>query len=135
MYRFGKRSLEKINTLQPELQRILHRAMSYQIMDFTVVWGYRGKEVQEEAYAVGNSTKPWPKSKHNQFPSLAVDVAPWPINWRDELSFARLAGIINAAASEESISIRWGGDWDNDGSSADQSLMDLGHVELTGSSS
>ena len=30
----------------------------------------------------------------------------------------------------EDVTIRYGGDWDTDGSTKDQSLMDWGHVEI-----
>ena len=103
-----------MGTCTDNLQRVLDRAMSYQIMDFTIVCGHRNEAAQNEAYSVGNSTKQWPNSKHNSFPSIAVDVAPWPIDWKDNLAFARLSGIIEAAASEEGVALRWGGDWDRD---------------------
>lgn len=118
-----------MGTCTDNLQRVLDRAMSYQIMDFTIVCGHRNEAAQNEAYSVGNSTKQWPNSKHNSFPSIAVDVAPWPIDWKDNLAFARLSGIIEAAASEEGVALRWGGDWDRDGESNDQSFMDIGHLE------
>lgn len=129
-YKFGTRSMERLETTSPRLQKVLHRAMQFQVMDFTIIWGYRGKDPQEEAFAAGLSKKRWPNSLHNRFPSPAVDVAPWPINWKDNLAFARLVGIIDAAASEVGEEVRWGGDWDDDGSSADQTFMDLGHIEL-----
>lgn len=130
MYKFGSRSLERLESMHPKLQEVLHAAMAKQVMDFTIIWGYRGKEAQEEAFATGASKKPWPESKHNQFPSPAADVAPWPIDWKDTLRFARLVGVIEAAASDCGVRLRWGGDWDMDSSSTDQSFMDLGHIEL-----
>lgn len=129
MYKFGRTSLRRLATIDPELQKVLHRAMGYQIMDFTIVCGHRTEADQNEAYATGASKKQWPNSKHNSFPSIAVDIAPWPIDWKDALAFARLYGIVEAAAREEGVILRWGGDWDSDGESNDQSFMDIGHFE------
>lgn len=130
-FKFGARSLQNLATVEPKLQAALRRALSYGIMDFTIICGHRGKAEQDEAYSTGRSKVQFPNSKHNTNPSVAVDVAPWPIDWTDSLAFARLAGIISAAASEEGISLRWGGDWDKDSSSKDQSFMDIGHLEIT----
>jgi peptidoglycan L-alanyl-D-glutamate endopeptidase CwlK len=37
-----------------------------------------------------------------------------------------------AAAAELGVSLRWGGDWDGDGSRRDHSFIDLPHFELKG---
>ena len=42
-----------------------------------------------------------------------------------------MAGIILAAASIENVAITWGGDFDRDGSTEDQTLADLGHCQRT----
>ena len=71
--------------------------------------------------------------------SDAVDFAPWitlrngkkGIPWSDNNLFCLVAGIVLAAASIESVSITWGGDFDRDGSTEDQSLADLGHCQRT----
>ena len=131
MAKFGKRSEEKLATIDPQIVEVLRDAI--EVYDFTIVCGARSKEVQNEAFATGASKKQWPDSKHNvELPGLyseAVDVAPWPINWNDNLAFARLYGIIEACAFRRGITLRWGGDWDSDGSSTDQSFMDIGHFE------
>ena len=69
-------------------------------------------------------------SKHNSFPSLAVDVAPYPINWSDKERFYFFAGYVKATADQMKIKIRWGGDWDGDTKVRDQTFMDLPHYEL-----
>ena len=112
MFRFGSTSRDRLATIDDALQRVLHRAMGYQLMDFTIVCGHRTQKDQAQAFSVGASKKEWPNSKHNIFPSIAVDIAPWPIDWDDHLAFARLYGIIEAAAAEEGVPLRWGGDWE-----------------------
>lgn len=106
--------------------------------DFTVIWGARGREAQEEAFRTGHSTKRWPDSKHNAEPpnlSNAVDIAPWHaekphIRWNAEREFVYLAGRMMQAASMLGVRLRWGGDWDMDQDLYDKNLpFDLGHFE------
>ena len=128
MPKFGSRSESALVTVDPDLQLILRDAI--RVYDFSALSGYRGRELQTEYYNTGRSKKQYPDSVHNTAPSLAVDVAPWPIDWNDSLSFARLFGIIEACAFARGFKLRWGGDWDRDGGSRDQSFMDIGHLEL-----
>jgi hypothetical protein len=116
------------SSLDKRLVKILDEAIL--VYDFTLICGHRTEEAQNEAFATGASKKQYPDSKHNSWPSIAVDVAPWPINWNDSLAFARLYGIIEAIAHDQGLELRWGGDWDRDGGSRDQSFMDIGHLEL-----
>ena len=129
-YAFGSRSRRHLDTLHPALRAVLEDAMQLQLMDFAVICGHRGEDAQNEAFATGASKKRWPESIHNASPSKAVDVAPYPIDWNDSLAFARLYGIIEACAVQRGVRLRWGGDWDSDGESNDQSFMDIGHFEV-----
>jgi len=99
--------------------------------DFSVTCGHRGEAEQELAFRTGKSTKHYPDSKHNRMPSVAVDLAPYPTDYGDPAAFARLAGYVLAVADELDIEVRWGGDWDQDGRSNDERLVDLPHFELT----
>lgn len=117
---FGSKSLERLATLHPKLQNIL--MMAIDIQDFTIVWGFRGEQAQNEAYDTGHSDRPWPQSLHNQQPSRAVDVAPWPIKWNDTDAFIYLAGVIMTCAYTQDVKLRWGGRW--------KTLKDWGHFEL-----
>jgi len=101
-------------------------------MDFTILEGYRGEEKQNEAFDTGRSQLRYPESKHNTFPCLAVDIAPYPIDWQDTERFVLLAGVIKAVAHSLEVSdlIRWGGDWDRDGQMTDETFRDYPHFEL-----
>ena len=140
---FGARSTAKLNTLHPVLQNVMLKAIGRSPYDFTIVHGLRGKEVQDALYESGASTKKYPHSRHNttQDPTIplkdnlsdAVDFAPWidgAIPWKETHIFAVIYGVIAACAEEEGVRLRWGGDWDSDGSTRDQTLMDYGHVEI-----
>lgn len=137
-YSFGKRSSTHLMTCDVRLQRIARRALSYGVMDFVVTEGHRSVERQQTLYADGKSRIDGihRKGKHNNAPSQAMDLLPFPawvngINvWDDRQRFCVLAGLIMAAAAEEGVTIRWGGDWDSDGNNRDSSFHDLPHFEL-----
>lgn len=139
MYHYGTKSNEKLDSCHPALAQIMRKALERSPYDITIIHGWRGEEVQNSLFDAKLSKTPWPASKHNntnadgQPLSLAVDFAPWvnnTIDWEDNLIFSVLAGIIMATAAELGYTVRWGGDWDGDGSSRDQSFMDIGHMEL-----
>jgi len=106
--------------------------------DCSIVCGHRGEIAQNEAYSVGNSEVKWPNSKHNKFPSHAVDVAPYEktsIDW-NKLQSAYFAGWVMAIAArlfdEGKIQhhIRCGIDWDRDNDINDTKFWDAGHFEI-----
>jgi len=92
--------------------------------------GYRNEEAQNKAYNSGNSKKKYPESKHNAHPSLAVDVAPYPINFDDIKRFYFFGGYVTGVAEGMDLKIRWGGNWDKDYDVSDQIFNDLLHFEL-----
>ncbi|MEK0326902.1 MAG: hypothetical protein QQN63_14490, partial [Nitrosopumilus sp.] len=100
------------------------------IADISLLQGARGEEEQNEYFAKGTSKVRWPNSKHNSYPSMAVDIAPYPIDWDDRERFVYLAGIIKGIAATKDIAIRWGGDFNMNNDLHDQSFHDLPHFEL-----
>lgn len=128
MKEFGKASKERLGTCHSDLQRLFAEVQKR--YDCTIVCGYRGEEDQEEAYRTGKSKVRFPNSKHNQSPSLAVDVVPFPIDWKDRTRFYHFAGFVLGVAAGMGIKIRWGGDWDGDFVLNDQKFFDLPHFEL-----
>src|SRR6185369_7204924 len=104
--------------------------------DCTVLEGYRNEEDQEKAFNAGNTKLHWPNGKHNRQPSFAVDVSPYPVDWKDTKRFYHFAGFVLGVAvrlKEEgkmTHAIRWGGDWDCDHDLNDQTFNDLVHFEL-----
>jgi len=127
MATFSKKSHEKLSTCVPSLQLLAEEAID--ITDFSVICGHRTKEEQERAREEGQSKLSWPLSKHNRWPSRAIDVAPWPLDWEDSEGFCYLAGIFMALARVHKISLRWGGAWNGSLNEPGQ-LDDLGHFEL-----
>jgi peptidoglycan L-alanyl-D-glutamate endopeptidase CwlK len=138
MYSFGKRSQENLFECHEDLQIIFNTVIEY--YDCAVIEGSRSKELQDKYYHSGKSQVQWPKSKHNtskEIPlSLAADVVPWPIDWRDKQRFYHFAGFVRGIAEmllkQKIIShrIRCGADWDSDNDFKDQNFHDLPHFEL-----
>lgn len=126
---FGKTSRARLVACHPDLRRVLEKAIE-RGPDFAVLCGHRDKEAQERAVAEGLSQTPWPTSRHNALPSLAVDIAPYPIDWEDWNRFRVLAGYVLGVADALGVRLRWGGDWDRDYSEADERFRDLPHFEL-----
>lgn len=128
MPKFSKSSLEKLEKCDGRLRDLFLDVVEK--YDCTVLCGHRDKLEQNQAFAAGRSKVEWPKSKHNQLPSRAVDVAPYPIDWANKEAFYHFAGYVRALAESKGISIRWGGDWNGNFDLKDQNFFDLPHFEL-----
>tara|TARA_B100001113_G_C20753156_1_gene467474 strand:+ start:154 stop:546 length:393 start_codon:yes stop_codon:yes gene_type:complete len=128
MARFGKKSQEKLNTCDPRLIELFERVV--EDFDCTVLQGHRGEEEQNKLFKEGFSKLQYPKGKHNQYPSLAVDVAPYPIDWKDRERFTYFAGFVMGIAASMGLTVRWGGDWDRDTELKDNNFDDLPHFEI-----
>lgn len=127
-FKFSKKSLDKLSTCHPDLQHLMNELIKF--YDVSILEGHRGEELQNLYFDQGRSKLKYPQSKHNSYPSMAVDVAPYPIDWNDRERFVYMGGIIKGLAQQLKIKIRWGGDWDSDNSFKDQTFHDLPHIEL-----
>ena len=124
MPRFGKRSKQRLKGVKPELVNVLNELVK--IMDVTIIEGLRSQERQNELVAKGASKTKY--SKHIE--GKAVDLAPYPINWKDRERFHYMGGMVRGIGKQLNVNIRWGGDWDSDGEIKDNSFDDLVHVEI-----
>jgi len=95
-----------------------------------ILCGHRDKATQNSLHDEGLTQVHWPNSKHNETPSMAVDMAPYPLDWKDTKRFYFLAGLMFATADQLGFKIRWGGDWSMDMDFEDQKFNDLVHFEL-----
>lgn len=109
MPKFGLISASRLITCDERLQRIMNEVVK--IYDIAVICGFRDEKAQNQAVAEGYSSKPWPTGKHNRTPSLAVDVAPWPIDWKDIGRFRVMGYVVLGIANEMGIRLRWGASW------------------------
>ena len=134
MYKLSNGSRARLDTCHKSIILICESLI--EIFDFTVVYGYRDQQLQDELFSRGLSKARFPLSEHNVIPSLAIDLAPYHasktphINWHDKDSFIYMAGLFRGIGHEKNIAVRWGGDWDSDNDLSDQIFFDLGHFEL-----
>ena len=127
---YGISSKEHLKTVHPELVEVMTAAL--ELMDHSILEGYRSEERQNELKAAGKSKLSYPASKHNCLPSLAVDVIPYPTDWDDRERMTLFAGMVLGIGKAKGIDIRWGGDWNCDGEVKDNNFDDLPHFELKG---
>ena len=125
---YSKQSKQRLAQCHPDLQRLFNEVIKD--FDCSILCGHRNETEQQAAYENGTSKAQFGESKHNQLPSIAVDVVPYPIDWNDRERFALLAGFVLAKAKELNIKIRWGGDWDSDYQLKDENFSDMPHYEL-----
>lgn len=132
MHELSKSSKEKLSTCSEPLRDLVEAVARYYPVQ--VIEGHRNKERQDEAFEKGFSKLEYPNSKHNSYPSLAVDIAPLingKIDWNDTKQWYHFIGFVTGMASALGIKIRSGADWNSNLNLKDQSFVDLPHIELT----
>jgi len=137
---FGELSTSRILTCEQGLIAVFQKVVSR--VDCSVLEGVRSDERQIQLYHDGASTKDGVirKSNHQLWPgkvrSTAIDVMPYPAVvhgkniWKDDFRFTLFAGEVIATGWDLGVELTWGGDWNRDGSNADQTFHDLAHFEL-----
>lgn len=120
-------SMQRLSTCHPDLVRLISEVAK--IFPLNVLCGYRNETDQNAAVSSGHSKTPWPSSKHNKLPSLAVDVEPQGYNPGETHRLVYLAGFVVGIASTLNVSVRWGGDFDMDFSLLEP-FQDLFHFEI-----
>lgn len=135
MPKFSQSSFSKLSTCHQDLQVLFYEVIRY--VDCTVLEGYRNKEDQDRAFAEGKSKLQFPHGRHNRQPSMAVDVIPYPIDWKDTRMHMWFGGYVQGIAQrlkdegKMTHGVRWGGSWDGLGElNTPKQLNDLVHFEL-----
>lgn len=108
-FRFGAKSLDKMQGIHPDLRKVLDRAIQITEIDFTVLEGLRSKERQAQLVKEGKSQTM--NSRH--LTGHAVDIAPLvggKVSW-EWPEYHKLAAAMKQAAKELGVAIDWGGDW------------------------
>ncbi len=130
---YGKRSKKNLAECDARLRLVFNEVIRHR--DCSVIEGHRPEAEQNRLFLKGISQLKFPNGRHNTSPSFAADVVPWfaekpHIRWNDEKSFREFAHFVLGVAAAFKVKLRWGGDWDGDGDSTDQSFHDLPHFEL-----
>ena len=128
MPKFGRKSKENLNTCDSNLQKVFNEVIKH--VDCSVLEGHREKDRQNKLFEEGKTKVKYPNGRHNRQPSSAVDVTPYPVDWKDRERQTLFAGFVIGVASQMGVSIRWGGDWDQDFQVADNRFDDFPHFEL-----
>ena len=131
---FSYESIQKLSGCHPELKILFNEVIKN--FDCTILQGFRNKEDQEAAFKAGNTKLHWPNGKHNAQPSLAVDAAPYPVDWNNQKRMYWFAGYVMGIAQKlkdegkMTHAVRYGGDWNSNKDITDQTFNDLVHFEL-----
>ena len=129
MPRFGKRSRENLATCDKKLQDVLNEVIKH--VDCSVIEGHREQGRQDKLYEEGKTQLRFPNGRHNAYPSRAIDVVPYPIDWSDRERFTLFAGFVKGIAKGMyNIDLRRGGDWDSDWEVQDNRFDDFPHFEI-----
>ena len=112
MFKLSQKSLDKLITVEPQLQSVVRRAIELTKVDFGVIEGIRTVERQKELVAKGASKTT--KSKHIE--GRAVDLMAyidgrgcWELNIYDDIADA-----MKQAAIEADVGLVWGAAWNVD---------------------
>ncbi len=132
MFKYGKRSKQVLSEIDPEMERLFNRVIEG--YDCSLICGHRTQEDQTRAFIAGTSQVPWPESKHNTVPSMAVDAVPYPLpkDWgkiqgdgaraalqkysgeltgKELQKFIHFGNYVLGVAAGMGIKIEWGGQW------------------------
>ena len=93
----SKTSSARLETCHPDIIAVCRELIKQ--YDFSVLEGHRGEKDQNKAYEEGSSHVRYPYSAHNKKPSLAVDLAPYPIDWGNLARFRELIYRFDAVAA------------------------------------
>jgi peptidoglycan L-alanyl-D-glutamate endopeptidase CwlK len=107
-FKLGKRSIQKLSTVDERLQRIVRGAITVTEQDFSVICGIR--TIQQQKALVKKGASQTMKSKH--IDGLAVDLMAYSGGGRWELNlYDEIADSMKASAKSEGYKIRWGAAW------------------------
>ncbi len=122
----SKTSSARLETCHPDIIAVCRELIKQ--YDFSVLEGHRGEKDQNKAYEEGSSHVRYPYSAHNKKPSLAVDIAPYPIDWGNLARFREMVFRFDAVAAvlrargEIQSHFEYGAFWPN--------FKDYPHIEI-----
>lgn len=146
---YGKTSRNRLNSCNYHIQEVYEEAINrlphtdhmtkITIYDIGIIEGHRGEERQNYLESIGKSQACWPDSKHNKFPSDAIDGGayhlelPGKYDWGNKNEHEAFARFIIGIAEEKGYHFRSGVDWDEDGVRVDkdpnETFFDGPHIE------
>ena len=109
MFTLGPRSKARLQGVNPDLVKVVERAIKLSEVDFTVIEGLRTLERQRKLVDAGASQTM--KSRH--LTGHAVDLAAWVddrVDWSWPL-YDKIAQAMKQASAQVNVPIEWGGNW------------------------
>tara|TARA_R100001480_G_scaffold25820_3_gene36124 strand:+ start:491 stop:865 length:375 start_codon:yes stop_codon:yes gene_type:complete len=109
MFKLSKKSLAKLNEVNPDLQKLVKSAIGLSTIDFGISEGMRTKERQQILYDTGKSQTM--NSRH--LTGHAVDVYAWKdgaVSWEFE-DYETINVAFSQAAKLTNTPYVWGGSW------------------------
>jgi peptidoglycan L-alanyl-D-glutamate endopeptidase CwlK len=144
MPKFGLKSEGNLTQVHPHLVQVFRRVIEF--FDHSILGGVRSVEQQRKNVAAGLSQTM--NSMHlpqSDGLSHAIDAAPYPQHWDDELNTksrrvytpweAQLfyfAGVVVGYGHAMGVKIRYGGDFNRNNNVMDSKFEDLDHFEYEG---
>ncbi|WP_419209893.1 M15 family metallopeptidase [Providencia manganoxydans] len=131
-FRFSQRSENNLKGLNPDLEKMIRRALEISEADFAVIEGLRSREQQAENVKKGVSKTM--DSRH--LTGNAVDILPSAMkagmNWNQNAAlFTPVLRAIKKAGDELGIKLRFGINWKEDPDlPITSSFIDRPHVEI-----
>ena len=128
MPKFGRSSKKRLATCDNRLQDVFNEVIKH--VDCSVLEGQRDEERQNKLFEEGKTKVRFPDGRHNDSPSRAVDITPYPVDWADRERQTLFAGFVLGIARSMGIKLRWGGDWNQNWEVDDNKFDDFPHYEL-----
>jgi len=132
LFEYSATSRSQLETCDERIQLTFNEALRLQVVDIKILKGHRGTEEQQRMFHEGLSELDGITrfSKHQSYPSLAVDAAALPLVWTDHSRFTMFAGFIIGIAASNGIIMRSGTDWNRNFSTKDHKFFDGPHFEI-----
>ena len=138
-FKLDANSIQKLIGVHPDLVAVVTLASGLSEQPFMVLEGVRTPERQLQLYAQGRTTPgnvvTWTKVS-NHFVNAktgkghAVDLVPFPVDWNTLPKFDAIAKAMFEAAKQLNIKLRWGADWNSNGTPRERKETDSPHFEL-----
>lgn len=121
MFKLSNKSLDRLKGVNPDLVKVVKRAIELTEVDFSVGEGLRTIERQKELVAKGASQTM--KSRH--ITGHAVDlyaIVDCTVSWEWKY-YSKISESVMKAAKELGVDVEWGGNW--------KTIKDGPHFQLT----
>ncbi|WP_337263059.1 MULTISPECIES: M15 family metallopeptidase [unclassified Serratia (in: enterobacteria)] len=125
-FRFGQRSEGNLVGVNPELIKVVRRALELSTVDFTVIEGRRTTARQQALVAAGASKTM--ASRH--LTGHALDLLPVGADWNNYKCWLPVLDAMHQAGKELGVPLRFGITWTDNPRDTPAKFLDAPHVEM-----